>query len=344
MFDERVSRIFEEFGVKPFDCKYLAVYHTLDRLGIIKRKQIKVRKWELVVRFLGGFDEARRIINELYNEVKPNGCLKNIKDVTRDLNKLLAEHNLRISERITKELMKKLGIETRFHGERRQVIPFTGSKLEMLYIWGFCIGDASIRKLRGGRIKLDVSGKKETLEAIYSILRKYLPKDVKIGKRADGYDRLNISLDKSFSFLLKPIETILKEIKTIEEMSALLAGLIDSEGHIRYEEVKYIDRRYNIVRRKKSRVITIANKDINLLERIQEKLAEFNISAFISGPDRNNVYTLGIAKKDSLEQLAPILFKHLKHKEKKKRLKEILKEISEEEKAAAGTGKGRGQN
>jgi len=185
-----------------------------------------------------------------------------INDVTEELNKILASKGIRISARITKELMTYLGIKKRIAGERVPVIPFEGTKEEMLYLWALCKGDAHRVKLRSGRVSIEFAGKDETAFCFPGILVKYNPNIKKwiknLPRSPTGYAKFRIILDESFSFVLKKPQEIVGEIKNINQLAAYLAGLIDSEGSITAKK-----RYYGYIKRDKK--IEISNKDKDLI-------------------------------------------------------------------------------
>ncbi|RLG43446.1 MAG: hypothetical protein DRN78_01780 [Thermoproteota archaeon] len=322
--DPEITAILKKYDIEPFEVKYITVYHLMDRMKILKRRKIRRRKYEEVIKALGGIGKAKRLIETLYNSVKivdNKERLMTINDVTKELNKILASRGIKISARITKELMNHLGIKKRIAGIRLPIAPFNGTKEEMLYLWALCKGDAHIVKLRSGRIFADFAGKDETAFCFLAMLIEYNPNIKRwiknLPRSPAGYAKFRIILDESFNFLLKKPQEIVKEIKNIEQLAAYLAGLIDSEGNITAKK-----RYYGYIKRDKK--IEISNKDKELIDVTIQLLKNHNFHPRLNKDKRTGVWIIALARSIELKFLIPKLLKYVKHAEKREKLKEAL--------------------
>ena len=329
---ENVKDIFQKYGLKPFPCTYLEVYRLMRRLGILKRKARK--KIRELIKLLGGEDRAREILSELYNRVtlRKDGSIRyySLADITEEINKMLGEP-YRVIKSDIRELMMSLKIERRQPSRYLPLKPFGGTRQEMFYIWGLCFGDARLQ-LHLTSIRVDARGTLPTILCFYEAFKEYIPETSKPPYRkikGNEYEFSHSFDHKSFSFLLWSPEKAFEEVRSREDLAALLAGLIDSEGSIMYRVRK---REYVWKNRKRisytfDNHIEITNSNYHLLEKIKEMLHRYGIQSSIPRSKTGfGCWRLRINKRSHIAKIAPLLLRYMKHGEKKQRL-EILYNI-----------------
>ena len=318
-----IADVINQYNLEPISCNYLAVYHLMDRLGIINSR--KNRKYQRIILLLGGREEARKLVRHLYSKIKrdKNGAERyyTIRDVTEELSEILGD-KVRITESDTLEIMKELNISRRQPARQIPMKPFNGNKREKLYIWGLCKGDARVYTSLSS-IRIDANCKLSTNLCFYEAFREYLPSNkVPYYQNNYGYYTFSHSFHKeSFIFITEDISDITKEIQDKEDLSALLAGLIDSEGSI-YFKVRVRNNKYRTL----DYHIEITNKDLHLLTTIRNLMERFGFKATIPQSKTGfGAYRLRIYRRDHLVRLIPALLRFMKHREKVDRLAKLYK-------------------
>ena len=287
---------------------------------VAPRKQLEklFKKLEIL-----GVSDIKSFLEELYHRYM---SLEKISKVLRRKGVSLRPKDLTI-------LFEYLGIRRVKHGPRKllrtSAIVFKGNKKEKLYLWGFCFGDARIYSSLS-TIRIDVTGKLSTVQCLYQALKKFSSKPLVIKATQRGYYSISVSVDKeTFDFLLSEIDDIFQEIQSLDDLSALLAGLIDSEGSIMYRVRKreYVWKNQKRISYTFDNHIEITNSNYHLLEKIKEMLHRYGIQSSIPRSKTGfGCWRLRINKRSHIAKIAPLLLRYMKHGEKKQRL-EILYNI-----------------
>lgn len=211
--------------------------------------------------------------------------------------------------------------------KQREYKRFVGNTRDKLYLWGFCKGDARI-ECSLTTIRIDVNGKIETVKCIYDALKQYLTDPKRTFKANNyGYYTFSSSFHKeTFSFLLSDIDDISKVINDLEDLAALLAGLIDSDGTI------YMKNRTRVINGRTYRnfeaYIGIINKDLKLLKTLQRLLSKYGIKANIpKSVTQFGARRLRITRREHLRVLVPLLEKYMKHRAKLLRVRQLKRKL-----------------
>ena len=334
---ENARDVFQKYDLKPLPCTYLEVYRLMKRLGIIKRKLRK--KIKELIKLLGGENKAREILWELHNRItlRKNGSIRyySLADIAEEINKILGT-SFRVTESDIRELMEILKIKRRQPSRYMPLKPFRGTRQEMFYIWGLCFGDARLQ-LYLASIRVDARASLPTILCFYEAFKEYILETGKPPYRRISEDEYEFSHSfdrESFSFLLWSPEKTFREVKDLEDLVALLAGLIDSEGNITFNvrEKKYVWRGEEKSSLMFDHYIEITNCDLGMLRGLCSLLARFGIKSFIP-PSRTGFgcWRLRICRRKTLLEIIPLLLKYTKHRRKKRKLKElygIIKRLS----------------
>lgn len=269
----------------------------------------------------------KRFLEDLYNRDK---SLRKVCDKLREINiKLRTKDLIMIFEFLG---IKRIACNTQLVAARdlnKKRKPFRGSKREKLYIWGFCKGDARIEASLTS-IRIDVNGKLPTVLCIYEVLKDYISeRKENVIKKLGTYYAFSQSIHKkSFSFLLLEMDEIANEIVDLEDLIALLAGLLDSEGCI-YCTVR--KRRYSYngkhgISYSLDHHIEITNCDAYLLITIRDLLKKFGIKGTIPKSKTGfGCSRLRIYQRSHLLKIIPLLLKYVKHAEKKQKLEKLYR-------------------
>ncbi|MHA1589913.1 MAG: LAGLIDADG family homing endonuclease [Candidatus Njordarchaeales archaeon] len=338
--NDEIRSILRRYGVNPeklnLEVSKHVIISLLKRFGILQSKRQKAGI-EKLIRVLGGVREARNILENIYwgTVVEKNGkpyylSLKHSYELL--LKKYPILRALGVSFRTFKEAMKFLGIRLRSYGERIPKKPFQGSKLEKLYMWGLCYGDALVLD-RQSYILLEVEGKFDTIMCFTKCFSKYhllceyiLCGKLKLKRTKGGrYNKLSISLDKSFSFLLDDYVKVLNSIENMDELASLLAGLVDSDGSVCWHDPC------------ECVAIAITSTDYNFLEKLSSTLQKFGFSSGLYRSMRKGakIFRKYVLKRDAWKlrilgnseknlQLIKLVSNYVNHKERKEKLMSLL--------------------
>ncbi|HEX6976920.1 MAG TPA: hypothetical protein VF185_00990 [Patescibacteria group bacterium] len=209
--------------------------------------------------------------------------------------------------------------------------PFSENLKEKAYILGFRIGDLRVRKMykNSETILIDcASTHAEQIKLIKRLLfpygRIWISKTYKTGKQ-----QIECSVDNSFEFLLKKYSKFPSWVfKKNEIFLSILAGFIDAEGS------------FYITKDKKSAKFSLGNYNKAILKQIFNFLAKrkFHPKIFLgvkkgyTGKDgyshNHNYWILTLDRKIDNYRFATLLKPHLKHKEKIRDCKKLLKNIN----------------
>ena len=271
----------------------------------------------------------KEFLERLYNKYK------SLRKVCRELRRI----NIKLRTKDLIILFEYLGIKRipcsphLAQARIKERKPFNGDKREKLYLWGFCKGDARIEASLTS-IRIDVNGKLPTVLCIYEALKQYISKqEAVVVKNSRAYYAFSESIHKeSFAFLFKEIDEIIQEVSDIEDLAALLAGLLDSEGSV-YLDVrqrKYVYKGEVRVSFTLDHHIEITNCDEYLLTKVQELLKNFGIKATIPRSKTGfGCSRLRIYRREYLVRIIPIILKYLKHTEKKQKLEKLYEILSQ---------------
>ena len=333
---ENVKEIVEKYNLKPIKCSYITVYYIMRRTGLISPISGKFLR---IIFLLGGREKAKKIIKKLYSEVKilENGSIRypNLRDIAKKLQEIIGD-KVKVTSNDIREIMKELGIARRQPAQQVPLKPFRGSRPEMFYIWGLCFGDARLQ-LYLNSVRVDARGTLPTILCFYEAFKEYIPETSKPPYRrikGNEYEFSHSFDHKSFSFLLWSPEKAFEEVRSREDLVALLAGLIDSEGSINFQirEREYLWKGEKKISLTFDSFIEITNCDLEMLRGLRSLLARFGIKSSIP-PSRTGFgcWRLRICRRKILLEIIPLLLKYVKHKEKRMRLKElygIIKQLS----------------
>lgn len=195
-------------------------------------------------------------------------------------------------------------------------ISFSGDLTEKAYLIGLRIGDLRVRKRykNSETISIDcASTKSDQINLVKSLFSKY--GNVWISKpRQSGKIQIECGVDKSFSFLLKNLNSIPSWVLRKKRLFlSFLAGFSDAEGS------------FFITKRDNSAIFSLGNYNKILLGQIREKLVSLKIGGRLfrsvkkgyKGKDgyyhRQDYWILSISRKLDLHRLIKLLIPYLKH-------------------------------
>ena len=268
--------------------------------------------------FAVGITNVKELLSQWYGEVK---SLRRLSRMLKTIGVTIRVNDLLI-------LLEYFGIPRVSKGKhlnknKRRVKSFPVDDRVALYLWGFCFGDARLAASLS-TIRIDIHATWSTVFCIYSYLINHISIDYMSIGRLGNYIYFSAVVDKTnFSFLLNTIDETADRVNDINDLAALLAGLIDAEGSI---YVKVRSRKYAFNGQIKQYVtldhhIEITNCDHKLLKTLQQLLAQHGIKATI--PQSKTGFgcsRLRINKRSHLAKLIPLLLNYVRHPVKKRRL------------------------
>lgn len=220
---------------------------------------------------------------------------------------------------------------------------FSGSIEEKAYLIGFSIGDLRVRKIykNSETIHIDCgSTKPEQISLIKRLFKKY--GKVWISKpKTNGKIQIEVSVNQSFSFLLPKYSLFpIWAMKRQKIFLNILAGFIDAEGC------------FFLSKDKSRATFSLGNYNRLLLEQINLKLKGdgFSTRLFLGvkkgyrGKDgyahRQDYWILSIQRKSDIYRFANLVMPFLKHNDRIRCAKKVLKNIDYRNKKFGFKGKG----
>lgn len=242
------------------------------------------------------------------------------------IGKILRENGIRI----------RSSAEVRISQRKYKRIPFNRNECEKAYLIGFVKGDITVVKKSDYTLRLVTNSTvRDFIDLFVLSFAKYGKVKITPNKKKLNEKQIRIDLDlESFAFLLnyyKNDNFILNFNK--QKFFSFLSGFIDADGSIMIKKKKkYLQF-----------VIRVYNENLELLEKIQQKLGGFGFKGNIhrfgkKGETRNfngkliiyrkDYFALEISNKQDIKELLKKL--NIKHKEKAAKSKQILSLLSNE--------------
>ena len=241
---------------------------------------------------------------------------------------------LNVHKETIRRLMKEYKLKTRKKSEISTRYPkfnFSGDLKEKAYLKGFRVGDLDVQLSHSKNLIIArcTSTKIAQIQLFKNLFKKY--GHIWISKRRkDGNRVFEVSLNRTFDFLLSKKDNIPKRIRENKNyFLSFLAGYTDAEGHIGigWKNIAYF---------------TLSSYDKNILKQIYQQLLKIGIECnpprihvrkgykksdgFIY---RNDEWRLTIKKKSFLLLLLQLLKPRLKHRKRLKDLKKAEQNIIE---------------
>ncbi len=288
---------------------------------LLRGYNIRVRSKSEARNLLVGINIPKRKIAKMYLEQK-----KSSNQIAKELNcsPSLIRNRLKEFNIPTRKVKEALGLSNKPKYKRYD---FSGDLVEKAYLIGFSKGDLHIERNTFRTIISSMnSSKEEQIELFQELFTKYshvwtgLPgKENVVGTRA--------YLNNTFSFLLDLEDTIYDWILSDKDnFLGFLAGYIDAEG--------------SFCLCGGDAVFSVRSQDKNILCLIREKLIELGVLlrpaqiarkkgtrdkfGTISNED---IWAIRVHRKDSLIKLMDMLDCHIKHIDKRRRMKILRKNI-----------------
>jgi hypothetical protein len=216
--------------------------------------------------------------------------------------------------------MKKLNVPRRSKSDaltKTKRNNFSEDKIIKAYLIGFRLGDLHVYKIHPKQGKTTrivcASSKMAQIRLIQSLFESY--GYVKTTRKADGITMISCYVNDSFDFLLSKQDLIEEWIMAEMEYSlAFLAGYIDAEGSFKIDmndcgnlkiesyDKKILHQLYDILSR--ANVICPPPKLIKKKETSRQRLNQ-------------DLWRLGVYKKESLNRLCSLLEPRLRHEQRK---------------------------
>jgi hypothetical protein len=220
-------------------------------------------------------------------------------------------HN--VSAPTIKRVLLENNVDMNFKEAKANQFLTTPSK-ELLYFWGFILGDGSLTKQNYLVITIDQKDR-SILEQFCKWFDYPLNRIKKYArKRKNG--EINIELQLSICNKLLPIyldkygivpnKTYNPKIPTLtqQELSSFIIGLLDADGHIKYDEIRYSGKYL-----RKDNVISIVGNEI-IVQWVMECYRQLGFNKTIYYNKANNIglsKRASIFNKKDIIQLAKIL-------------------------------------
>lgn len=213
-----------------------------------------------------------------------------------------------------------------------QRVNFSGSDSEKAYLIGFRIGDLRVRKMykNSETILIDCgSTKPNQIKLIKNLFKKY--GRVWISKPKKGYKvQIECSLNNSFSFMLEKFDKFPDWTLTDNELfKNIIAGFIDAEGSFFISHVN------------NQAFFSLGNYNKNILNQVKSWLDKSSFKSKIfkgvkkgykgkdGYPHSADYWILGINRKKDLYQFTSAIVPYLKHLDRIKCAKQVLKNIDD---------------